>query len=223
LLSRGNNFAAMSMHSRQKISEYGGQFIHDGCTVLVHGRSRVVSGLLKYAAQRGKQFSVILTEGRPKNEAQFIADELISVGIPVSVILDSAVAHKMEEVDFVLFGAEGVVENGGIINIIGTYQISIVAQSMNKPVYVAAESFKFTRMFPLTQKDIPSAIQRQHSELEDKRSSSSPDNLAATRKQVKVESPACDYTPPKFITLLFTDLGILTPSAVSDELIKLYY
>jgi hypothetical protein len=28
------NFAAMSMHSRQKISEYGGQFIHDGCTVL---------------------------------------------------------------------------------------------------------------------------------------------------------------------------------------------
>lgn len=31
-----------------------------------------------------------------------------------------------------------------------------------------------------------------------------------------------DYTPPQYITLLFTDLGILTPSAVSDELLKLY-
>ena len=34
--------------------------------------------------------------------------------------------------------------------------------------------------------------------------------------------PIIDYTPPCYITLLFTDLGVLTPSAVSDELIKLY-
>ncbi len=36
-------------------------------------------------------------------------------------------------------------------------------------------------------------------------------------------NPLCDYTPPEHITLLFTDLGILTPAAISDELIKLYY
>jgi len=36
------------------------------------------------------------------------------------------------------------------------------------------------------------------------------------------EHPMVDYTPPAYLTLLFTDLGILTPSAVSDELIKLY-
>lgn len=36
------------------------------------------------------------------------------------------------------------------------------------------------------------------------------------------EHPLVDYTPPNYITLLFTDLGVLTPSAVSDELIKLY-
>ncbi len=40
---------------------------------------------------------------------------------------------------------------------------------------------------------------------------------------VKVEIPTVDYTPPAYISLLFTDLGVLTPSAVSDELIKLYY
>lgn len=32
-----------------------------------------------------------------------------------------------------------------------------------------------------------------------------------------------DFTPPAYISLLFTELGVLTPSAVSDELIKLYY
>jgi len=39
---------------------------------------------------------------------------------------------------------------------------------------------------------------------------------------IVVDSPVVDFTPPQYITLLFTDLGVLTPSAVSDELIKLY-
>lgn len=30
------------------------------------------------------------------------------------------------------------------------------------------------------------------------------------------------YTPPQLITLLITDLGVLTPAAVSDQLILLY-
>lgn len=37
---------------------------------------------------------------------------------------------------------EGVVESGGIINYLGTFQAALDARSMNKPVYVAAESFK---------------------------------------------------------------------------------
>ena len=36
--------------------------------------------------------------------------------------------------------------------------------------------------------------------------------------------PACPPSsfPLQYITLLFTDLGVLTPAAVSDELIQLY-
>lgn len=48
----------------------------------------------------------------------------------------------------VFVGADGVVESGGIINMMGTYQIALVAHSMNKPVYVAAESYKvFQNLF----------------------------------------------------------------------------
>ena len=35
------------------------------------------------------------------------------------------------------------------------------------------------------------------------------------------DHPLIDYTPAEYLTLLFTDIGILTPTAVSDELIKL--
>lgn len=53
----------------------------------------------------------------PSN-SYFAARELIDAGIPVTLILDSAVAFAMERVDMVLVGAEGVVESGGIINLV---------------------------------------------------------------------------------------------------------
>ena len=126
------------------------------------------------------------------------------------------------------------------------------AKEHKKPFYVAAESFKFARLFPLNQSDLPDigenireklnfvdtacwiatagTIGRPPEEGKEgidslKVSSSTPTaipGLVKIPQQVKVDNPLCDYTPAKYITLLFTDLGVLTPSAVSDELIKLY-
>ena len=42
----------------------------------------------------------------------------------------------------VLVGAEGVVENGGVINKLGTYQLALCAKAHGIPFYVAAESYK---------------------------------------------------------------------------------
>lgn len=44
------------------------------------------------------------------------AEKLGEAGIPTTVILDSAVGYFMEQTDMVIVGAEGVVENGGIVN-----------------------------------------------------------------------------------------------------------
>lgn len=41
-----------------------------------------------------------------------------------------------------LVGAEGVVENGGIINKLGSYHVAIAAKEHGLPFYVAAESYK---------------------------------------------------------------------------------
>ncbi len=111
---------------------------------------------LKYAAlvQR-KRISVYVTESRPHGLGLRTYRQLISYGIPCTVILDSAVAYTMPKVDLVLTGAEGVVESGGFLNAVGTYGMAIIAKACNKPFFALAESFKFLRMFPLNQYDLP--------------------------------------------------------------------
>ena len=113
-------------------------------------------------------------------------------------------------VDLVLVGAEAVVESGGVINILGTYQVALCARAHNKPFYVSAESYKFARLFPLHQRDI------EHD------TSSMADTLPLLPQGIKVHHLTRDYTPPNYISLLITDFGSLTPAAVSDELIQLY-
>jgi translation initiation factor 2B subunit (eIF-2B alpha/beta/delta family) len=36
------------------------------------------------------------------------------------------------------------------------------------------------------------------------------------------EQQVVDYTPPQYISLLFTDMGVLTASAASDELLRFF-
>ncbi|KAL6563339.1 hypothetical protein OROHE_005926 [Orobanche hederae] len=209
LMERAEKFGEISYKARRIIAMLGQDFILDGCTILVHGFSRVVLEILRTAAHNKKHFRVFCTEGRPDRTGLRLSNELAKLDVPVKLLIDSAVAYSMDEVDMVFVGADGVVESGGIINMMGTYQIALVAKSMNKPVYVAAESYKFARLYPLDQKDMVPALRPI-------------DFGVPIPSKVEVETSARDYTPPQYLTLLFTDLGVLTPSVVSDELIQLY-
>lgn len=57
------------------------------------------------------------------------SNELAKHDVPVKLAIDYAMAYTMDEVDIVFVGANGVVERGGMINMIGTCQIAIVAKS----------------------------------------------------------------------------------------------
>lgn len=208
LISRGEIFLKKVSSSRQKIAKLGLPFLNDGIKVLTHSYSKVVLHWLIKAAEAQKRFTVYVTESRPDMSGLVMAEKLKENGISVVVILDSAAGYIMEKIDLVLLGAEGVVENGGIMNKIGSYQLALCAKAHNKPLYVAAESVKFVRLYPLNQQDIPNQIKYKASTLQS--------------KDLELEHPNVDFTPPSLITLLITDLGVFTPSAVSDELIKLY-
>ncbi|KAG1433512.1 hypothetical protein G6F57_022095 [Rhizopus arrhizus] len=82
---------------------------------------------------QNKRFKVYLSEGRPESDGIQAAAALKKAGIPCRAVLDSAVGYIMDKVDMVFVGAEGVVENGGIVNKIGTFQIALVAKALGKP------------------------------------------------------------------------------------------
>lgn len=218
MLTKGKNFLETKMQSRSKIAKLGAQHINDGSRILVHSKSRtVIATLVEAHVRMNRRFKVFVTQSSSSdgnssctraNEVDMRA-ELESHNIGCTVVADSAVGYILESVDCVMTGAEGVVESGGIINKVGTYTIALCAKELNKPVYVICESFKFVRLYPLNQQDLPDEFKYHASTIQ-------------SSQDLSRAHPLVDYTPPSLLTLLFTDLGILTPSAVSDELIKLY-
>ncbi len=96
-----------------------------------------------------------------------------------------------------------------------------MAHALTKPFYVAVESYKFARMYPLTQKDTLQ-LSKTSGRTTGTAAKSALGLDASLAEKLLIDLPTVDFTPAQLMTLLFTDLGVLTPAAVSDELIKLY-
>lgn len=272
LLSNGRLFIKRAKESRDKIASFGRGFVRDGSTVLTNGGSRVVGALLQKAAderggggQSAVRFRVIyVLPGRNgRDGAQSTAEPegmdtvraLRSKGVPVATIPESAVAYSLGKADIVIVGAEGVVENGGIISRMGTYQIGLLANAMGKPFYCVAESHKFVRLYPLSQYDLPIDQQvvnfkteeelKEETDAESKKGVEGKSSESQNRKSIDGKAEhmnallngasadksavgshrvdTVDFTPPHLISALITESGVLTPSAVSEELIKIWF
>ena len=160
LLRNGRLFAQRAIAARNGVAEAGWRFVGEGKCVLTHGASRSVTGLLERAARslRGKFRVIYVRDETRVEESNAVVKEMRQMGIPVAEIPATAVAHVMgllRQVSMVIVGAEAVTQNGGIISRVGTYQIAQLASRTPKiPFYVAAETHKFVRKFPLDQRDL---------------------------------------------------------------------
>ncbi|XMA17992.1 hypothetical protein WAI453_010783 [Rhynchosporium graminicola] len=241
LLSNGRLFVSRAKAARERIAAYGRHFVRDGSVVLTHGGSRVVGTLLGKAAEASKtggnvRFRVIYVMNEAQSaESKAVVSLLRAKGVPVATISEGAVGYAMGKVDLVIVGAEGVVENGGIISRLGTYQIALLAKAAGKPFYVAAESHKFVRLYPLGQYDLGIDQQVIEFQTEDSKELTNDERTFADRTPTdeyfgNMDSPkpnsavdAVDFTPPALVSALITESGVLTPSAVSEELISVWY
>ncbi|KAH9951327.1 nagb/rpia/CoA transferase-like protein [Amylocystis lapponica] len=249
LIKQGQKYAAEAISFRGKIAELSLGFIKDDSVILTHSYSRVVMRALLHA-HKTKRISVYVTEARPRGLGLKTYETLTAVGIPCTVVLDSAVAYVMDRVDFVLVGSEAVVESGGLINAVGSNQIAIIAKAANKPFYALAESYKFHRLFPLSQYDLPTHTSSILSfpSISQRIAPSGSDStrvpsdrapavngtpapvpalpsmdttMAMTAEQIS-RNPGVDYTRPDLISLVFSDVGILTPEGVSQYLVGMF-
>lgn len=247
IVHQGKGYTSQAIHFRTKIAELALGFIKDDSVILTHSYSRVVTQALLHAHSR-KRISVYVTEARPRGLGLKTYGILTAAGIPCTVVLDSAVAYVMDKVDFVLVGSEAVVESGGLINAVGSNQMAIIAKAENRPFYALAESYKFHRLFPLSQHDLPThnsgilsfphptnrsatALTQPSPQptdcttISDGLASASPHALPPQRTMTSEQmsrNPDVDYTRPDLISLVFSDVGVLTPEGVSQYLVGMF-
>ena len=226
LLANSRLFVQRAKEARGKIAGVARRFVRDGSVVMTCGRSRVVAATLKAAAAEGVRFRVVYAEdsfsasaGTTGSKTTDVVGELRKMGVPVAVIPFAGVATALGETDFVIVGAESVVENGGVLSGMGTFQMGVLAKSAGRPFYVGAESHKFVRVFPLDWGDLP--VRRRG--LDFRTDEGEGEGRGEEGRREGEGEVDADFTPPELITAIVTENGVQTPSAVSEELIKIWY
>ena len=206
-----DDLLVLNQNSKKKISSHFKGSVRSGMTILVHGFSTTVYYSLLECQNNGVMVNVLITDCSPEHSGKKMKEALDEEGIKCDIISDLSVGFHMSSIDVVLVGCNAIVENGGIINRMGTYTLAVVAKNFKKPFYVLSESLKFLKLYPLEQTDIPfnKKIMK--------------DDNANNFIETKGIEFICDYTPPEFISLIFTDNGIFIPSALSDKIIQMFY
>lgn len=194
------------------IAKYSIEKISDGDVILVYGCSSLVNHILCEAFEKDRKFRVIVVDSRPRLEGREALRRLVQRGISCTYVLISAVSYILPEVSKVFLGAHALLANGYVMSRVGTSQIALVAKAFNVPVLVCCETYKFCER---VQTD--SFVSN---ELDD------PDDLIVTRKgKTQLEhwqgvpslgllNLVYDVTPPDFVDLVITDLGMIPCTSV---------
>jgi methylthioribose-1-phosphate isomerase len=163
-------------------------------------------GVVYAKAAADEPVQVLASETRPLLQgARLTAWELVSAGIPVTVVADTAAGAAMAGglVDAVLVGCDRVAANGDTANKIGTYSLAVLARANQLPFYVVG---------PLSSFD-PEAASGADIEIE-QRPAAEVRSLAGTQVApgaAGVWNPAFDVTPAELISAFITDAGVLRP------------
>ncbi len=182
-------------YAQEKINKFVFRLIKNKDVVFTHCHSTNVVNALIYAKQRGKKFEVYNTETRPLYQGHKTASELRKAGIKVTMFVDSAVGVALgkeqgtKKVSKVFIGADALLKDG-VINKVGSEVIVRIAKEEKIPVYVVADSWKFSKH------NIP-IEQRKLNEVWDR-----------APKNIKIQNPAFEFVDKKYITGIVSERGV---------------
>ncbi|MBR9701531.1 translation initiation factor eIF-2B [Candidatus Pacearchaeota archaeon] len=178
--------------AQEKINKKVLKLIGNKKVIFTHCHSTNVIKSLIYAKKKGKKFEVYNTETRPLFQGRKTARDLKKAGIKVTMFVDSALGVALskeqgtKKADMVLLGADALTKSG-VINKIGSETIANIAKDNKIPVYIVADSWKFTKSKVLMEG-------RKMNEV-----------WAKAPKGIKVKNPAFEFVPKKYITGIITD------------------
>lgn len=202
---RARRIHADEVERCKRMGAHAADLIDPGARVLTHcnagglatGGYGTAVGAIRAAWERGLVEHVWVDETRPLLQgARLTAWELEGLGIPHSVIVDSAAASVMArgDVDCVVTGADRIAANGDTANKIGTYSLAVLARHHGIPLYVVAP----TSTLDLTLPDgsgIP---------IEERAG-------AEITSRFPARNPAFDVTAADLIAAIVTEQGVHRP------------
>ena len=199
----------------RRMASIGADLLEDGATVLTHCNAGALAtaelgtalAVIRGAHQAGKKISVIADETRPVLQgARLTAWELMKDGIEVTVVADGAVAHLLSQdrIDCAVTGADRIAKNGDVANKIGTRGVACLLFHHSKPFYVAA---------PWSTVDL--CLDSGQAIVIENRPDREVTHVGSTQvtpNGAKVENPAFDITPAKWISGIVTERGFTGPN-----------
>ncbi len=177
---------------KRKAAELAAESLTDGETLLTHDYSTTVLSALTRAVEDGKEFTVYVTEARPRYIGRKMARRLAEFGsVDTTLIVDSAAGHVLRDVDRVLLGMTCIV-NETLYNRVGTYPIAATAADSDVPVDIVGSSAKLVKGGFSFQNEhrVASEVMREPAE------------------GFGVDNPAYDATPTRLLNNIITDEGI---------------
>ncbi len=189
-----NQILAHFKEAQDKINKKIFKLIRKNDVIFTHCHSTNVINALIYTKKKGKKFEVYNTETRPLFQGRKTAHELRRTGIKVTMFVDSALGVALsreqgtKKADKVFLGADAILKKG-VINKIGSEVIANIARDNKIPVYVVADSWKFTKSkIPLENRKLNEIWNR-------------------APKKIKIKNPAFEFVDKKYITKIITEEG----------------
>ena len=209
------------VRSNISIGRYGSRLIDNGDVILTHCNTGVLAtsgfgtalGVIRYAWYEGKKIKVITTETRPVlQEARLNVWELKKEGIPFTLITDGmpGLVFRQGMADLAIVGADRIILTGHTANKIGTYMVALAAFDNDKPFYVAAPTSTIQKSTN------PDDIVIEVRDPEEVRTVLGRYRL--TLPDVDVYNPSFDITPPRYITGIITEKGVVYPPYIKNLL-----
>ncbi|RMI01709.1 MAG: S-methyl-5-thioribose-1-phosphate isomerase [Calditrichaeota bacterium] len=197
------------------IGHHGQEVVPPGARILTHCNTGALAtggigtalGVIYRAHELGKGVEVYADETRPVLQgARLTVWELVTAGVPVTLICDNMAASLMQQgkVDLIIVGADRIAADGSVANKIGTYNLAVLARHHNIPFYVAAPLSTFDLSLE-NGRDIPIEV-RDGDEVRRVFQ-----RCLITVPDVPCWNPAFDVTPPELISGIITENGVIFP------------
>jgi ribose 1,5-bisphosphate isomerase len=199
--------------AQSNLGEIGANRLQDGDTVMTHCHSTDALACIEAAVDDGTELSAIVKETRPRKQGHITAQALREMDVPVTLIVDNAARRYLDDADHVLVGADSIAADGSVINKIGTSGLAVNARERGIPTVVAAQTIK---LHPETMTGHTVEIERR-----DEREVIDADERAGIG-EVRVENPAFDVTPARYVDAIVTESGQFPPESIVTLMRELF-